>query len=784
MKKLVSLAVVLILIVCLATTAFAAEFINDASVPTNVNLAAGASVEYEVRAFGMTMTITNAVNLTVTVNGEPCTADGNGVITYAMPNGHPMMTPPAVISLTNNSAAAVESVMSFAYPVGTSGNPEVLTIGSNTANASGEGYFYTYTATEGGVLVLEMSGENWVVSINNLTTYIFGDAVWASDGVTYAAAAVAPGDEIQVVIGTEDWTAAQISFTASIEEHIFEHVLASDPGCHTNGYLEHWYCQYCDCYFVDVEGNLQNTASKNVIIPAPNTLEHHEFTPNSCVNDGNWEYWYCEGCDCFFIDAEGKYNTAYLNMVIPADGESHYLEYHEAQESSCHRNGNVEYYYCSECDCYFIMDDEYNLINTNAKSVLIPAEVTLQYNKAVDVTCVNDGMLENWYCSKCDCYFIDSQGIFNIARLSLVIPADGTDHVLEHHTAADPVCHKPGNVEYWYCSECDCYFVDVEGNLVNTNAKSVMIPAAETLEYHKAVAPTCVDDGMAEYWYCDACDCYFTDFEGKYNIARLSLVIPADGTDHDLEHHAAADPYCHRNGNVEYWYCGECDCYFTKVEGNLVNTNAKNVLIPAEETLEYHKKVDATCVKDGMEEYWYCAECDCYFTDAQGIFNIASKRLVIEADGTDHVLEHHAAADPVCHKNGNVEYWYCAECDCYFIEVEGNKVNTNAKNVVILAEETLKHTAKVDATCTENGMLEHWYCENCDCYFTDAEGKFNIARLSLVIPAAGHNYVNGECTECGSDNPQTGDAGFMGAVATMLASAMSTVALVIKKKEF
>ena len=71
-------------------------------------------------------------------------------------------------------------------------------------------------------------------------------------------------------------------------------------------------------------------------------------------------------------------------------------------------------------------------------------------------------------------------------------------------------------------------------------------------------------------------------------------------------------------------------------------------------------------------------------------------------------------------------------------------------------------------------MKEYWYCADCDCYFTDAEGKFNIARLSLVIPATGEEKP-------GEDIPTTSDTALFGLAAAMMLAGAAIV--VLKKKE-
>ena len=63
----------------------------------------------------------------------------------------------------------------------------------------------------------------------------------------------------------------------------------------------------------------------------------------------------------------------------------------------------------------------------------------------------------------------------------------------------------------------------------------------------------------------------------------------------------------------------------------------------------------------------------------------------------------------------------------------------------------LTKTEAKEPTCTEDGNIEYWYCENCKKYFSDANATEEIT--DVVIPATGHHYVNGTCTECGEKDP-------------------------------
>ena len=73
-------------------------------------------------------------------------------------------------------------------------------------------------------------------------------------------------------------------------------------------------------------------------------------------------------------------------------------------------------------------------------------------------------------------------------------------------------------------------------------------------------------------------------------------------------------------------------------------------------------------------------------------------------------------------------------------------------------------------------------------HFSDAECKYNVAYLSLTIPATGHNYVNGVCSVCGEgeqdDNraPVTGDNMMFIVVALAVVLVAGTAVVVIRRK--
>lgn len=113
-----------------------------------------------------------------------------------------------------------------------------------------------------------------------------------------------------------------------------------------------------------------------------------------------------------------------------------------------------------------------------------------------------------------------------------------------------------------------------------------------------------------------------------------------------------------------------------------------------------------------------------------------------------HSLQKTEYDPPTCTENGNKEYWYCDECNAYFSDENGiNEITLN--ETVIPASHTLEKVAENAATCTENGNIDYWYCSKCEKYFSDENCTTEIALSDTVITANGHNYVDGKCSICG-----------------------------------
>jgi uncharacterized repeat protein (TIGR02543 family) len=72
------------------------------------------------------------------------------------------------------------------------------------------------------------------------------------------------------------------------------------------------------------------------------------------------------------------------------------------------------------------------------------------------------------------------------------------------------------------------------------------------------------------------------------------------------------------------------------------------------------------------------------------------------------------------------------------------------------AHSNKQHTTKVDATCQAAGNIEYWYCSDCDKYFSDEACTTEISQAATVSPKLAHDYsgTDGTCVNgCNEKQP-------------------------------
>ena len=230
---------------------------------------------------------------------------------------------------------------------------------------------------------------------------------------------------------------------------------------------------------------------------------------------------------------------------------------------------------------------------------------------------------------------------------------------------------------------------------------------SKTLTKVEGVAPTCETEGVAEHWICTVCEKIWADAAATQETTAEAVVLAPVA--HTLVHMDAVEAGCHYIGNIEYWYCSVCGAHWAD-EALTQVTNSKNVIVPAKggEVVAF-EAIAPACHYNGRIAYWYCAECEQYWQDEALTQITNANNVILPATGSDK-LQHVEAKVPTATENGNIEYWFCAECEQYWQD-EALTQLTNVKNVVIAAtgetpdEPTPDQPVEPDSPATGDTMV-------------------------------------------------------------------------------
>ena len=147
------------------------------------------------------------------------------------------------------------------------------------------------------------------------------------------------------------------------------------------------------------------------------------------------------------------------------------------------------------------------------------------------------------------------------------------------------------------------------------------------------VASTCKDAGTAAHYVCGICGKTFADAAGAQELTDLTLELAA----HTPQAFGANDPTCAAAGNTEYWYCGVCEQYFSDAACTAVIAQADTVIAAINHrNAVHHNAKDATCAAEGNIEYWYCPDCETYFSDSACTSAITEAQTVIGINASAH----------------------------------------------------------------------------------------------------------------------------------------------------
>ena len=105
-----------------------------------------------------------------------------------------------------------------------------------------------------------------------------------------------------------------------------------------------------------------------------------------------------------------------------------------------------------------------------------------------------------------------------------------------------------------------------------------------------------------------------------------------------------------------------------------------------------------------------------------------------------HELKAVAAKAATCTENGNSAYWTCTGCGKFYSDAEGKKEIAKDSWVIKATGHKLTETKAKAPTCTEIGNTAYWSCSKCGKYYADSAAKTEIKKDTWIIEANGHKW--------------------------------------------
>lgn len=449
--------------------------------------------------------------------------------------------------------------------------------------------------------------------------------------------------------------------------HSLTKVEAVAATCTEGGNNEYYTCSVCKKVF-KADKTTETTVADETLAALGHKLTKTEAKAATCTEAGNSEYYTCGNCGKFFSDEAGKTEIVKDSWVIKA------LD-HDFTGAWVNTDAAGHYHKCSRCDATdTVVKHTFNGKPCNeedkctvcgyVKAAGVHAWGTAEYKWGDD----NMSCTATVKCTNCEAVETDT-AIIGIDTTPATCTVDGktvytatfSSNLFTTQTkevTIDKLGHTYG-APVWSWSEdgktaTATFTCTREGCTAETTGHAQTVTA--TVSGKQKVAPTCTDKGTTTYTAK-------VTFEKKdYADTKDVQDIPALG--HKLTKTAAKAATCTEAGNKEYYTCGTCGKFFSDKDGKTEIAKDSWVIAALGHKMTKTPAKAATCVAEGNNEYYTCSVCNKVFKDEQGntLTTVAAEMLA--KDPTNHTggTELRGAVAASCMTAGRTADTYCKGC--------------------------------------------------------------------------------------------------------------------------
>ncbi len=158
-------------------------------------------------------------------------------------------------------------------------------------------------------------------------------------------------------------------------------------------------------------------------------------------------------------------------------------------------------------------------------------------------------------------------------------------------------------------------------------------------------------------------------------------------------------------------------------------------------------EVAPSCGVVGTAAHYECEYCNKLFTKSGEVYTeVQAADLVIPAACTYGAEIPEVPA--TCTTNGTAAHYECSGCHKLYVKDGEVYTEVQAADLVIPASCTKVLVSEVPATCTTNGVREHYECSVCGKLYLRSEHLYTPVDAEDLVIEAGHKYVNGVCSVC------------------------------------